>query len=94
MREREDALRAAEVPEAMLPAVDQFNPLRQVLGDEVVSRMREQRAPTVCDRTDPGAPRQRDPEVVALVAELRVGRVQRDAHAQLDPALPLLCVEG
>ena len=43
------------------------------------------------DRANPRAPRERDPEIVASVAQLRLRRVEGDPYAQLHPVRPRFC---
>ena len=46
--------------------------------------------------SDPSQPRtttQRDPEIVALVAQLRLGGVQGDSHLELQPTRPHLLAQ-
>ncbi len=58
--------------------------------DEVVHGAREQRLTTVGDPPQPRAATQRDAEVIALVAQLRLGGMQSDTHAQPQPVWPRL----
>ncbi len=86
--EREHVLRPPEVAKTMGAEVDERGALRQPLDDEVVDRAREQRLPAVRDPPQPRAATQGDAEVVALVAQLCLGGVQRDpdAPARCPPA--------
>ena len=86
-------LGAAEIPQAMSSQVDERRALRQMIGDQVVHGPRQQRLTPMRDRPQPGAAAQRDPEVIALVAQLRLGRVQRDPHAQIHAGRPPATVQ-
>ena len=87
MHEREHVLRAPQVTQSMHPAIDQLDVLGKPVDDQVARRTRQQRLPTARDRAQPRAPRQRQPEVVALIAQLRIGRVQtRSAPADRSPS--------
>jgi hypothetical protein len=56
MTERIHVLRAPEVAQSMHPEINEPHAVRQVLGDQVVHRPREQRLAAVSDRAQPGAP--------------------------------------
>ena len=92
-RRRKDLLGAPEVAQAMHAQIDQLHAIGQAIDDEIVRRARQQRLPAVRDRPQPRAAIDRLAEVVALVAQLRLGGVQRDPHPQRRRGRPRLRVQ-
>jgi hypothetical protein len=90
MAEREHVLRPPKIAQPMCPEVNQLYAVGQPLDDQIMYRTRDQRLSTMRDRAQPPAAAQRDAEVVALVAQLRLCSVQRDPDPQLEIARPRL----
>ena len=84
----------AEIAQAVHPPVGQLSPGRQAVDHEVVRGPREQDLAAVRELAQPRAAAQRQPEVVALVAQLRLRRVQRDAHPQRRSLGPGVCAHA
>ncbi len=88
MGEREHVLRTPEIPQPVRPEIDERHTVRQPIDDKIMHGTRQQYLAAMSDRPQPRTPTQRDTEIIALVAQLRLRGMQRDPHPKLQPIGP------
>jgi hypothetical protein len=85
----EEVLGAIEILEPVLAGVPERDVLRQLVGDELVRGARDQHLPAVSGGADPRRAVDVQTDVV-VVSDLRLARVDADAHADVDTLRPVL----
>jgi hypothetical protein len=89
--EREHVFRPTKIAQSVRPTIEKLGPIGQLIHDQIARRAREQRLTAARDRAQPSATSQCESEVVALISQLSIRRMQRDPNSHVDPFRPREC---
>ena len=90
VRQLPHPLRAPEILQPVTSEIDQVGASRQIVDHQRSRHVRQQHLPAVTARPQPGTADDRQPEIVALVTQLRLTGVQRHPDRQPTTVRPWL----